>query len=120
MDTFNNLLNPYQRPYFEAEAIHGRGVFETFRGIAGMVLPLVRQQILAEQPEEVELPEMESERDTERKMEEALAKARQNIPEPEPLVQRQINQDIKKIKLRSERDIEKELDKLSSEFSKKG
>lgn len=116
LDTFNNLLNPYLRPYFEAEAINGRGVFETFRGIAGLVLPVVRQHILSEQPEEVEVPEVEREK----KVEEALAKARVDTPEAEPRIQRQIIQDIKKIKLKSERDIEKELEKLSCEFSKKG
>jgi len=118
LDTFNNLLNPYLRPYFEAEAINGRGVFEAFRGIASLVLPVVRQHILSEQPEEVEVPETETE--TEKKVEEALAKARVDTPEAEPRIQRQIIQDIKKIKLKSERDIEKELEKLSCEFSKKG
>jgi signal recognition particle receptor subunit beta len=118
LDTFNNLLNPYLRPYFEAEAINGRGVFETFRGIAGLVLPVVRQHILSEQPEEVEVPETETE--TEKKVEEALAKAGVDTPEAEPRIQRQISQDIRKIKLKSERDIEKELEKLSCEFSKKG
>ncbi len=126
IETFNNLLNPYMKPYFEAEAIHGRGVFETFRGIAGLVLPVVRQQIQAEQQQEVEEPESELEAaavpevETEKRVEEALAKARVEVAQNIPYAQAKINQDIKKIKLKSERDIDKELLKLTQEFSKKG
>jgi len=120
IETFNNLLNSYLRPYYEAAAINGRGVFETFRGIAGLVLPLVRQQVMAEQPEEVEEPEPEPAVETEKKVEEALAKATVAAPEAKPYIQAKINQDIKKIKLRFERDIDKELQKLTKEFCKKG
>jgi hypothetical protein len=113
VETFNNLLNPYLRPYFEAAAINGRGVFETLRGIAGLTIPIARQQILPEQTEEP--PE-----ETEKKVEEAIEKTRVEMPEaPAPVLQK-ISGDIKRIKLRSERDIEKELAKLSREFSKKG
>ncbi|MGB9004676.1 MAG: hypothetical protein WCB96_03030 [Candidatus Aminicenantales bacterium] len=116
VETFNNLLNPYLRPYFEAAAINGRGVFETLRGIAGLTIPIARQQILPEQTEEAEEPPEE----TEKKVEEAIKKTRVEMPEaPAPVLQK-ISGDIKKIKLRSERDIEKELAKLSHEFSKKG
>jgi signal recognition particle receptor subunit beta len=112
VETFNNLLNPYLRPYFEAAAINGRGVFATLRGIAGLTIPIVRQQVLPEQTEEP--PE-----ETEKKVEEAIEKTRVEMPEaPAPVLQK-ISGDIKKIKLRSERDIEKELAKLSREFSKK-
>ncbi len=113
VETFNNLLNPYLRPYFEAAAINGRGVFETLRGIARLTIPIARQQILPEQTEEP--PE-----ETEKKVEEAIEKTRVEMPESPVPVQQKINVDIKKIKLRSERDIEKELAKLSREFSKKG
>ena len=116
VETFNNLLNPYLRPYFEAAAINGRGVFETLRGIAGLTIPIVRQQIMPEQTGEAEEPPEE----TEKKVGEAIEKTRVDMPEAPAPVQQKISVDIKKIKLRSERDIEKELAKLSREFSKKG
>ena len=38
VETLNEMLNPEGRPYFEAAALHGVGVFETLKGIARLAI----------------------------------------------------------------------------------
>jgi len=45
LETMNELLNPEGRPYFEAAALHGVGVFETLKGIARISIASVRQKV---------------------------------------------------------------------------
>lgn len=45
LETMNELLNPEGRPYFEAAALHGVGVFETLKGIARLSIASVRQKV---------------------------------------------------------------------------
>ena len=46
LETFNNLLNPNERPYVEASAINGVGVFETLREIAKVSVPLIKEKVI--------------------------------------------------------------------------
>jgi signal recognition particle receptor subunit beta len=48
LETFNNLLNPNTRPYVEASAINGVGVFESLKEIAKATTPVVKATILEE------------------------------------------------------------------------
>lgn len=138
IETFNALLNPLGRPYFEAVAINGLGVFETLRGIAGLTIPIVRHQIQPE-PQEQEEEEIE---ETEEKLEKAIEAVTDESARPQartdpprnPAVEpagpaevevgpkaplspkEEICRDMKKIKLKSEKDIEKELQKLMRDF----
>jgi signal recognition particle receptor subunit beta len=48
LETFNNLLNPNERPFVEASAINGTGVFETLREIAKVSVPLVKAKVMGE------------------------------------------------------------------------
>jgi hypothetical protein len=143
IETFNALLNPLGRPYFEAVAIKGLGVFETLRGIAGLTIPIVRHQIQPEADDadlDAELDEMTEER-LNKAMEAVKAEAAAAPARPEaarrPVIEpacpadidagtlnarspkEEICRDMKKIKLRSEKDIENELQKLTREFNSK-
>jgi signal recognition particle receptor subunit beta len=51
VETLNNLLNPKRAPFYEASAIHGRGVFETLKEIVKLTVPPVREKILGEKEE---------------------------------------------------------------------
>ncbi len=51
LETFNNLLNPNGRPFVEASAINGIGVFETLREIAKVSVPLVKIKVMGEEKE---------------------------------------------------------------------
>jgi signal recognition particle receptor subunit beta len=45
LETMNATLNPEGRPYFEAAAAHGLGVFETLKGIARLAIASVREKV---------------------------------------------------------------------------
>ena len=51
LETFNNLMNPNGRPFVEASAINGAGVFETLREIAKVSVPLVKEKVMGEEKE---------------------------------------------------------------------
>jgi len=51
LETFNNLLNPNGRPFVEASAINGMGVFETLREIAKVSVPLIKEIVMGEKKE---------------------------------------------------------------------
>ncbi len=147
VETLNTLLNPLGRPFFEAVAIRGQGIFETLRGIASLTIPIVRQQILPEAVE-ADVEEEEEEETTEEKVEKAIeavksepagsfqpevgfSSARRDTrplaeadAEPEPLLRtsakEDISREIRKIRLKSDKDVEKELKKLMQEFGSKG
>jgi len=51
LETFNNLLNPNGRPFVEASAINGAGVFETLREIAKVSVPLIKEKVMGEEKE---------------------------------------------------------------------
>ncbi len=48
VETFNNLLNPKGFPYIEAAAINGTGVVETFKEIAGIIIPSLKEKIFGQ------------------------------------------------------------------------
>ena len=45
LETMNEALNPEGRPYFEAAAVHGLGVFETLKGITRLSIASVREKV---------------------------------------------------------------------------
>jgi len=45
VDELNEALNRHEWPHFEASAIHGRGVFETLKGITRATLMSLRQRL---------------------------------------------------------------------------
>lgn len=53
IETFNNLLNPDKRPFIEASAINGEGVFETLRDIAKVTIPVVKKKVFGDDADAV-------------------------------------------------------------------
>ncbi len=51
VETFNNLINPDGRPFIEASAINGKGVFETLREIAKVSVPLIKEKLMGKENE---------------------------------------------------------------------
>lgn len=111
VETFNNLLNPRGRPYVEAIAIKGTGVFETLREIAKLTVPAAREKIMGdprkvgsgvEEPAVTELPALQ-----ETSPMPVQAKSGAQIG-PFP--------DTARIRLKSKKNIEEELERLSREF----
>ena len=45
LELMDEMLNPEGRPFFEAAALHGVGVFETLKGIARLSIASVRQKV---------------------------------------------------------------------------
>ncbi len=114
VETFNRLLNPKNLPYVEASAINGVGVFETLKGIAKMTVPLVKEQVLgqkaatgmdkAQAAEAAEKPPREGEKKVEVEF----------LPS-----EREVDVRLRKYRLRTPEDIDRELERLSREFLEK-
>ena len=45
IETMNEILNPEGRPFYEAAALHGVGVFETLKGVARLSIAAVRHKV---------------------------------------------------------------------------
>lgn len=111
VETFNNLLNPSGHPYVESCAIKGTGVFDTLKEITKMAIPLVKEKLKDDQRKisGKERPKKRKEEEKEKPKEkdeiEFVAKKK-----GEPLR-------VTKIKFKSQRDIEKELENLAKDFT---
>jgi signal recognition particle receptor subunit beta len=121
VETFNNLLNPRRLPYVEAAAINGVGVFETLREIAKLTVPFVKERVLGEKRREGQKPELHEETFPEQPergpLERAAEKGREDI---EFVPQSQATPfQVTKIKMKSQKEIEEELEKISQEFGTK-
>jgi len=114
VETFNNLLNPRRLPSIEAVAVNGVGVFESLREISKLAVPLVREKLFGErpreEPDEGQLTAGDMDELKERGPEERAGLAAPAAPPPNP---------VTKVKVKSGKDIENELDKLSKEFVEK-
>jgi hypothetical protein len=51
VETFNNLLNPRRSPWIEAVAVTGVGVFEALREISKLTVPVVRDKLFGAKPQ---------------------------------------------------------------------
>ena len=114
VETFNNLLNPMQLPFVEAAAINGVGVFETLREIAKLTVPEVREKIFG--------VKKKAPRKTEFKEEFLPGPDKGEIPRDEIEFIRPGQAtpfQLTKIKMKSQKEIEEELAKLSKEFGTK-
>jgi mutual gliding-motility protein MglA len=114
VETFNRLFNPGNRPYVEASAITGAGVFETFKEIAKLTVPVVREKVFG--------PKLRTEDRVadERKVDEAVGGAEKMEPELEYVRGPEEDAHMRRMKLRTLEEIETELDKLSREFLQRG
>jgi mutual gliding-motility protein MglA len=104
VETFNNLLNPRRSPPVEAVAVSGVGVFETLREISKLTVPLVRDKVFGARPH----PEPEIGPVPPPPAEEAA--------EPEAGTSESPTGHTTRVVVKSRREIEDELEKLSKEY----
>jgi len=116
VETFNNLLNPRKCPYVEAVAINGVGVFETLREISKLTVPAVREKIFGEKPREGRSQEDLTDRDIEN-LKDVKPSPKDNVEFVPPGQADPIQ--VTKVKVKSQKDIEEELEKLSRSYSEK-
>lgn len=114
VETFNRLLNPRKLPFVEASAINGVGVFETLREIAKMTVPVVRDKLLGERDkEEAEDVKFEGMTEAASASQPEMPKEEIDFVEPE----KEAPFAYTRVKIKAQKDIEEELDKLSKEFA---
>lgn len=113
VETFNNLLNPQRRPNIEAIAIRGIGVIETLREIAKATITVVKGRILGEKPIEGK----------EQMIDQEFTRIKGTVPSPpEKTISASTDSSpvkITRLKLKSQKNIEEELERLSREFIEK-
>jgi len=97
IETFNNLLNPDKRPFIEASAINGEGVFETLKGIAKVTIPTVKKKVFGDDSVKGDTKKMELSFETEEN--------------PNPV-------EVTKVKVESQENMEKKVEELSEEMVK--
>jgi GTPase SAR1 family protein len=115
VETFNNLLNPRRLPFVEAAAINGVGVFESLREISKLTVPVVREKILGEKRKEIRKAEFPEERPEEAAERRELPKEDVEFVTPAQASPFQVT----KIKMKSQKEIEQELEKISRECGTK-
>jgi len=126
VETFNSLLNPLKLPFYESSAINGEGVFETLKAIAKITVPYVREKVFGEKREPAEkekeerhLITKEAERERKKLKEGVTEEVKKTTREEVEFVPKQDEAPIRltKIKFKSHRDIESEVENLAKEFS---
>jgi signal recognition particle receptor subunit beta len=103
VETFNNLLNPRRVPCVEAVAVNGVGVFETLREISKLTVPIVRDRLFGARPNSAHAAPLSAPAQDENKG---------NGPEPA----RQPTGHTTRVVVKSRKEIEEELEKLSKEY----
>ena len=100
VETFNRVLNTIGAPYVEASALEGWGVLETLKEISRLVIPPWIKKYSKEYEKEKESLKKEN----------VIFSKKEETGEFAP---------IKKIKLKSDKDFEKEIEKLIKEYVSK-
>jgi signal recognition particle receptor subunit beta len=110
VETFNNLLNPRRQPWVEAVAVNGVGVFEALREISKLTVPVARDKVFGARPR----AESDMGPVAEALPLETPAPGEAPAGEPEP--PRQPTGPTTRILLKSRKEIEAELERLSKEY----
>ena len=112
VETFNSLLNPSGFPYVESCAIKGKGVFETLKEITKLAIPLVKKKIKEDERKAVGKGQPAKEK----KREEKAPEQREEIK----FVAKKTGVPLRvtKVKFKSQKDIEAELENLARDFTK--
>ena len=104
VETFNNLLNPRRSPCVEAVAVSGVGVFETLREISKLTVPGVRDKIFGVKPR----PEPDAAPFS--------VPAPAETPEEGLASPRSPTGHTTRVVIKSRKEIEEEIEKLSKEY----
>lgn len=115
VETFNRLLNPRNLPYVEASAINGVGVFETLKEVAKLTVPLVKATVLAQMLRTEELPKEA----IEKQAGDAAAGSKKDAEVEFIPSAKGADAQVRKYKLRTIEEIDRELERLSQEFLEK-
>jgi signal recognition particle receptor subunit beta len=117
VETFNSLLNPSGLPYIETCAIKGKGVFETLKEITKLAIPMVKEKIRRGKRSVADKgpPEKKKEKD-----QGVPAKDVPELREEIKFVAKDVSAPLRvtKVKFKSQKDIEKELENLAKDFTK--
>ena len=112
VETFNSLLNPNGLPYIETCAIKGQGVFETLKEITRLAIPMVKEKI-KEEDRKITGKMPVKEKEEEEKGEPEIREEIKFVAKKEGTPLR-----VKKVKFKSQKDIEEELENLAKDFTK--
>jgi hypothetical protein len=110
VDAFNRLFNSMDAPFVESSALYGKGVFETLSEIAKQVVPRVKEKIFWEK--------IKTDVNDVMKRKFAVTKE-QIIIKREKTVELELGEDqlqMKKIKFKSQKDVDMEIEKLQKDF----
>jgi len=110
VETFNNLINPRKLPHVEAIAINGVGVLDSLKLMAKMVVPIIKEKVFGEPRKEAEVQLVEEKKGKKEPRPKEAKEKEAPVPEFVPLR-------VTKIKLKSSKDVEEELEKLAQEFA---
>jgi signal recognition particle receptor subunit beta len=111
VETFNSLLNPGSHPYIESCAIKGMGVFETLKEITKLAIPLVKEKIKDDERKIVGKERLKERKDEKREKPEKKDEIK-FVAKKEGAPLR-----VTKVKFKSQKDIEKELENLAKDFT---
>ena len=104
VETFNNLLNPRHAPWLEAQAVGGVGVFETLREISKLTVPVVRDRVFGvksrPEPDDAQLAPAD--------LDDLRGRGPGGVRAP--------TGNTTRLLIKSRKEIEDELDKLSREY----
>jgi GTPase SAR1 family protein len=110
VNAFNRLFNSMNAPFVESSALNGKGVFETLSEIAKQVVPRVKEKIFWEKIKT----------DVNDVMKRKFAVTREQIiikrEKTVTLEQGEDQLQMKKIKFKSQKDVDMEIEKLQKDF----
>ncbi|HDT13537.1 MAG TPA: hypothetical protein ENO03_04185 [Candidatus Aminicenantes bacterium] len=110
VETFNNLLNPRHQPWVEAVAVNGIGVFEALREISKLTVPAARDKIFGPRPRaagsDAPVPEPAP----------PGATLPEQAPAGDPEPHRRPTGPTTRVLLKSRKEIEAELERLSKQY----
>jgi len=112
VETFNSLLNPSGLPYIESCAIKGRGVFETLKEITKLAIPLVKKKIREDERNIVGKDRLKKSKEEQKR----LPKQKDEIKFVAK--EKGVPLRVTKVKFKSQKDIEDELENLAKDFTK--
>jgi signal recognition particle receptor subunit beta len=112
VETFNSLLNPSGLPYIESCAIKGRGVFETLKEITKLAIPLVKKKIREDERNIVGKDRLKKSKEEQKKPPKQKDEIKFVAKE------KGVPLRVTKVKFKSQKDIEDELENLAKDFTK--
>ena len=112
VETFNSLLNPHGFPYVESCAIKGKGVFETLKEITKLAIPLIKAKIKEDERR------VAGKGGAAKGKKEPMGRPAQKDEIKFVAKEEGVPLRVTKVKFKSQKDIEEELENLAKDFTK--